>query len=281
MKVIVSHSRLSVVAPRGRHAARGSPALVLGGHNAPQYWHKRQSDRYLMAMRAQEEEVEEEIHESENETESDTEVMSMAASLIERAQEVASSGVVDEDFKQVFVEELQQELESLRIRAESAEKAATAFEDTLKNTKDQFVRLTADFENFRKRSQAEQDALKNSVKGDALLELLPLVDNFELAKQQLKIETEGEQKIDDAYQGLYKQMVELFRGLGLEAVPGVGSPFDPEVHEAIMREHSDEFDEGVVMEEFRKGFQFKERLLRPAMVKVAYKEDAPANSDEE
>lgn len=227
------------------------------------------------------EEVEEEVGESENETESDTEVMSMTSSLIERAQEVASSGVVDEDFQQVFVEELQQELDSLRTRAESAEKSATAFEDTLKNTKDQFVRLTADFENFRKRSQAEQDALKSSVKGDALLELLPLVDNFELAKQQLKIETEGEQKIADAYQGLYKQMVELFRGLGLEAVPGVGSPFDPEVHEAIMREHSDEFDEGVVMEEFRKGFQFKERLLRPAMVKVAYKEDAPANSDEE
>ena len=211
--------------------------------------------------------------ESEEEEQAEESVMSMADSLIERAQEVASSGVVDEAFKEVFVDELRQELQSLRQRAESAEKSAVALEDTLKSTKEQFVRLSADFDNFRKRSQTEQENLKSSVKGDALLELLPLIDNFELAKQQLKIETEGEEKIDAAYQGLYKQMVELFRGLGLEAVPGVGSPFDPEVHEAIMREHSDEFDDGVVMEEFRKGFQFKERLLRPAMVKVAFKDE--------
>ena len=197
-------------------------------------------------------------------------VMTMAASLIERAQEAAagSADVVDE----TFVAELTAELEQLKFRAESAEKSAVAFEDTLKSTKDQFVRLTADFENFRKRSQSEQEDLKTKVRGDTLLELLPLIDNFDLAKQQLKIETEGEEKIAKAYDGLYKQMVELFRGLGLEATPGVGTEFDPEVHEAIMREHSDEFDEGIVSEEFRKGFMFKERLLRAAMVKVAFKE---------
>lgn len=213
--------------------------------------------------------------------ESDTEVMSMSDSLIERAQEVASSGVVDDTFKEVFVEELKQELESVHERAKSAEAMSVALEDTLKATKEQFVRLSADFENFRKRTQTEQENLKSSVKGDTLVALLPLVDNFELAKQQIKIETEGEQKIDAAYQGLYKQMVELFRSLGLEAVPGVGAPFDPEVHEAIMREHSDEFDDGVVMEEFRKGFQLGDRLLRPAMVKVAYKENSVENSDQE
>ncbi len=197
-------------------------------------------------------------------------VMTMAASLIERAQEAAggSADVVDE----TFVAELTAELEQLKFRAESAEKSAVAFEDTLKTTKDQFVRLTADFENFRKRSQSEQEDLKTKVRGDTLLELLPLIDNFDLAKQQLKIETEGEERIANAYDGLYKQMVELFRGLGLEATPGVGSEFDPEVHEAIMREHSDEFDDGIVSEEFRKGFSFKDRLLRAAMVKVAFKE---------
>ena len=219
------------------------------------------------------EEVEEVEQESEETTTSSDDaeapVMTMADSLVERANEAANgSSTVDE----TFVAELTAELEQLKFRAESAEKSAVAFEDTLKSTKDQFVRLTADFENFRKRSQAEQEELKTKVRGDALLELLPLIDNFELAKQQLKIETEGEERISQAYDGLYKQMVDLFRGLGLEATPGVGTEFDPEVHEAIMREHSDEFDEGVVSEEFRKGFMFKERLLRPAMVKVAYKE---------
>ena len=230
------------------------------------------SSRRLLVRAQSADDVEETASESET-TESDdadeAPVMTMADSLMERANEAANgSSTVDE----TFVAELAAELEQLKFRAESAEKSAAAFEDTLKTTKDQFVRLTADFENFRKRSQTEQEDLKNKVRGDTLLELLPLIDNFELAKQQLKIETEGEEKIAKSYEGLYKQMVDLFRGLGLEATPGVGTEFDPEVHEAIMREHSDEFEEGTVSEEFRKGFSFKDRLLRPAMVKVAYKE---------
>lgn len=198
--------------------------------------------------------------------------MSMAASLIERAQEVATSGTVDESFTKTFVDELKAELESLEQRAKSAEASATAFEDTLKSVKEQFVRLSADFDNFRKRTSTERDALKDSVKGDTIMAMLPLIDNFELAKSQLKLETDGEKKIDAAYQGLYKQMVELFRGLGLEAVSGAGSPFDPEVHEAIMREPSEDVPDGTVLEEFRKGFKLGERLLRPAMVKVSFSE---------
>jgi len=204
----------------------------------------------------------------------------MASSLIERAEEVANSGFVDDAFREKFVEELKAELAELQKRAESAESAASAFEETLKSTKEQFVRLSADFDNFRKRSASERDTLKLSVKGDTLSEMLPLIDNFELAKTQLKLETEGEKKIDAAYQGLYKQMVELFRGLGLEAVAGVGEPFDPELHEAIMREPNEDVPDGTVLEEFRKGFKLGDRLLRPAMVKVSYS-DAPAASASE
>ncbi|EFN54265.1 hypothetical protein CHLNCDRAFT_36141 [Chlorella variabilis] len=143
------------------------------------------------------------------------------------------------------------------------------------DTRDKFLRLQADFDNFRKRTAGEKDALRVSVRGDTVAELLPLVDNFELAKAQLKLETEGEKRVDAAYQGLYKQMVELFRGLGLEAVPGVGSPFDPNLHDAIMREASEDVPDGTVLEEFRKGFVIGDKLLRPAMVKVSYS-DAPA-----
>lgn len=178
----------------------------------------------------------------------------------------------------------------------------------VQDTRDKFLRLQADFDNFRKRTAGEKDALRASVKADTVGELLPLVDNFELAKSQLKLESEGEKKVDAAYQGLYKQMVEIFRGLGLEAVPGevpgnsvgggcfsalpaspatpprpagaplapgVGSPFDPALHDAIMREASDEVPDGTVLEEFRKGFALGDRLLRPAMVKVSYNDAAP------
>jgi molecular chaperone GrpE len=85
---------------------------------------------------------------------------------------------------------------------------------------------------------------------------------------QVKAETEAEQKINNSYQSLYKQMVDIMRGLGIEAVPTTGSPFDPEVHEAIMREPNDEVADGTVLQEFRKGFRLGSKLLRPAMVKV-------------
>lgn len=77
-------------------------------------------------------------------------------------------------------------------------------------------------------------------------------------------------------QGLYKQMVDIMKGLGVDAVETVGSLFDPELHEAIMREPNDEVPDGTVIMEFRKGFRMGERLLRPAMVKVSFSE-APAS----
>jgi molecular chaperone GrpE len=199
----------------------------------------------------------------------------MADSLIERAEEVVNSGVVDDSFRETYVQELKTELDQLKERAASAALTAVALEENMKSVKEQFVRLSADFDNFRKRSATERDALKSSIKGDTVAAMLPLIDNFELAKSNLKLETEGEKKIDAAYQGLYKQMVELFRGMGLEAVSGAGEPFDPEVHEAIMREPNGDVPDGTVLEEFRKGFRLGDRLLRPAMVKVSFS-DAPA-----
>lgn len=72
-------------------------------------------------------------------------------------------------------------------------------------------------------------------------------------------------------QGLYKQMVEIFKSLGVEAVPGVGTPFDPSIHDAIMRQANNDVPEGTVLQEFRKGFRLGEKLLRPAMVQVSQK----------
>lgn len=202
-------------------------------------------------------------------------VMGMADSLVERANEVATSGLVDEAFQISFVPELKAELEVLSTRAREAEAAASSMEEALQAARDKLLRLTAEFDNFRKRTAAEKDATRATVRGDTVMQLVPLVDNFELARSSIKVESEGEKRVDAAYQSLYKQMVELFRGLGVEAVPGAGEPFDPEVHEAIMREPSDDVPDGTVLEEFRKGFRLGDRLLRPAMVKVSFR-DGPA-----
>ena len=91
-------------------------------------------------------------------------------------------------------------------------------------------------------------------------------------------DTDGERKIETSYQALYKQMVELFKKMGIEAVPTVGRPFDPAVHEAIMRQPSAEVTEDTVSQEFRKGVRIGGRLIRPATVAVSVpaEEGAPA-----
>lgn len=148
------------------------------------------------------------------------------------------------------------------------EKASTLTEE-IKSGKEKYVRLQADFDNFRKRSEKERLSVRSDAQGEVIESLLPMVDNFERAKQQIKPETEKEKQIDASYQGIYKQFVEIMRSLRVAVVPTVGEPFDPSLHEAIAREESQEFKEGIIIQEFRRGFILGDRLLRPSMVKVS------------
>ncbi|XP_068661831.1 uncharacterized protein [Aristolochia californica] len=145
----------------------------------------------------------------------------------------------------------------------------TTLSTDITSGKNKFLRLKADFENYRKRSENDRLTLTSDVRGEVIESLLALVDSFERARLQLKPETEKEKKIDTSYQGIYKQFVEVMRSLGVAVVETVGKPFDPSFHEAIAREESQVFKEGVVVEEIRRGFLLGERLLRPAKVKVS------------
>ena len=175
---------------------------------------------------------------------------------------------------------LSAETQQLEKRVKEAEAACLEVNLTLSNTKESYLRLNADFDNFRKRTIREKEEIATRGRGDVLEELLPLIDNFEMAAKSIKIETEGEEKINNSYQGLYRQMIEIMKKAGLSVVESVGKPFDPEIHDAIMREPTSEFEDGSVMEEFRRGFKFGDTLLRPAMVKVAVapEEDAAAEA---
>lgn len=162
-----------------------------------------------------------------------------------------------------------QELGELQKEQESLSSQVASLDADVAAGKDRFLRLNADFDNFRKRSEREKQEIAARVKADVVEELLPMVDNFERAKTSIRAETDGERRIDGSYQGIYKQFVEAMRGLGVAAIETVGKEFDPNVHEAIMREESAEVPEGFVTQEFRRGFMFGDKLLRPAMVKVS------------
>lgn len=130
-------------------------------------------------------------------------------------------------------------------------------------------RIAADFENFRKRTQKEKEELEQQIKCKTVEELLPVVDNFERARSQIKPQGEEGMGIHKSYQGVYKDLVERLKRIGVSPMRSEGKEFDPNLHEAVMREPSEEYAEGTVIEELVRGYMLGDRVLRHAMVKVA------------
>jgi len=144
----------------------------------------------------------------------------------------------------------------------------------------QYMRIAADFDNFRKRQTRDQDDLKIQLTCTTLSEILPVVDNFERARQQLNPEGEEAQALHRSYQGLYKQLVEVLKQLGVAPMRVVDQAFDPSLHEAVMREPSDEKAEDIVIEELQRGYHLNGRVLRHALVKVSMGPGPTAGNDE-
>ena len=170
------------------------------------------------------------------------------------------------------LQQLEKELQTLR-----------AEHDALQS---QYMRIAADFDNFRKRQSRDQDDLRQQLVCSTLSEILPVVDNFERARQQLNPEGEEAQALHRSYQGLYKQLVEVLKQQGVARMEVVGQEFDPTLHEAVLREENREHPEDVVIEELQRGYHLNGRVLRHAMVKVsmgpgpaAAPESAPAEGN--
>lgn len=158
--------------------------------------------------------------------------------------EVIEAEIVDEEEDQVVQEEKTEE---------SADRA-------------RLIRLQADFENFKKRTEKDrQDTIKYANE-KLILKLVDVVDNFHRA-----LETEREEK-DSFYEGMeliFAQLTDVLKEEGLEAIDPTGEAFDPNFHDAVLSEESEEVPSGHVIETMRKGYTLKGRLIRPAMVKVA------------
>jgi molecular chaperone GrpE len=146
---------------------------------------------------------------------------------------------------------------------EQASKAAQHYE--------QLVRTTADFENFKKRAARErQDAIKYA--NESLLErLMPVLDNFEMALAAANAPATSLQSIQAGVNMIQQQLRTAMAEAGLEEIEATGKVFDPNLHEALSQQESSEVPEGHVMQQVRKGYKLRDRLLRPASVIVAKK----------
>jgi len=170
--------------------------------------------------------------------------------------------------------------------ASAGENPASELEEKLASLKaehealsGQYMRLAADFDNFRKRQSRDSDDLRLQITCSTLGEILPVVDNFDRARQQLNPQHEEAQTLHRSYQGLYKQLVDVFKQLGVSPMRVEGEPFDPSLHEAVLREPSDAHPEDVVIEELQRGYHLNGRVLRHALVKVSMG-PGPADSGE-
>ena len=133
---------------------------------------------------------------------------------------------------------------------------------------DRLLRKTAEFDNYRKRTDRERLQLSDAAAADLLTELLPLVDDMERA---LKADagSEAAEPIRKGVELIHKQLLEILRKRGVKPIEALGADFDPHYHMAVAHEPAEGRREGEVIEEFRRGYMLGDRLLRPAMVKVA------------
>ncbi|WP_251422202.1 nucleotide exchange factor GrpE [Veillonella agrestimuris] len=129
-----------------------------------------------------------------------------------------------------------------------------------------YKRLQADFENFKRRTHQEKEQLAGFIKGDIITDLLPVLDNFERAVQA---PAEGDAKVFlDGFIMIHQNLMALLSKHGLATIDAVGQPFDPNLHQAVMRVPSDEFESNTVSEVLQTGYTVDGRCIRPAMVKV-------------
>lgn len=178
---------------------------------------------------------------------------------------------------------LEKDVDEITKETESVSDEAKAENDTpeniseneilqkeLEESQDRLLRLHAEFDNYRKRTQREKEDWHKFASAGILEKILPVLDNFERALDSLKNEGEEVQRQLSGIEMIYRQLLDVLQKEGLEPIEALGKIFDPNIHEAMLQVPVAEGQEdGQVAAELRRGYCFKERVLRPTLVQVA------------
>ena len=204
-----------------------------------------------------------------------------AAEEQDAAQEAAgedTEAVAEETVEEEAASEASEEEALEETAEEGSEKGAKGLfkrkpkkdkkDEQIEELKDKLTRQMAEFDNFRKRTEKEKSAMYEIGAKDIIEKILPVVDNFE---RGLGAVTE-EQKEDSFVSGMemiYKQIITTLDSVGVKAIEAVGNEFDPDFHNAVMHVEDEEVGENIVVEEFQKGYTYRDTVVRHSMVKVA------------
>lgn len=186
-----------------------------------------------------------------------------------------------EDNKNPFQEEEIKENENIEeVQAEESAETAEVeqtkekddFEAKYEDLNNKYLRLAADFDNFRKRTIQEKEELSKYAACEVLKKLTSVLDTFDRASEHLK-EIDNCQTVKESYEVAVKQLIETLKKCGMEEIDAMGKAFDPNEHEAITQVPTSEFEPDTVAFVAQKGYKMRDRIIRPALVGVAKKED--------
>lgn len=152
-----------------------------------------------------------------------------------------------------------------QIAALTAERDQLAAEKA--DLKDRLLRGLADFDNFRRRAERDRSEYVQFAAMEMVRDLIPFLDDF---RRAMKVET-ADKEYAKGIELIYQRLLETLKKAGLEPIEAAGKPFDPNLHQAVDRVQSEDLPDQTVLEEYQSGYNFKGKLLRPAMVKVAVK----------
>jgi len=144
-------------------------------------------------------------------------------------------------------------------------------EDDKKTVDSHYIRLAADFDNYRKRQEQERECLLKYGAEDTIKKLLPVIDTFERAQKSFK-EFDNSEKSKESFDAIQKQFMDALEKLGVEKIETVGKEFDPNLHEAVMQTPSSEHPDQTIIAELQSGYKLCDKILRPALVNVAVNE---------
>ncbi len=171
-------------------------------------------------------------------------------------------------FEQKEEEAAQEEQAAQTDEQDECEKLRAELDDL--NNK--YLRMAADFDNYRKRQMQERESLLKYGAAETMTKLLAVLDTFERAGESLK-DVEDVKSVKEGYEVAYKQLLDTLKKAGLETIEALGAEFDPNLHEAIAQTPTNEHPDNTVISQMQKGYKLGDRVLRPALVNVALNEE--------
>ncbi len=197
----------------------------------------------------------------------------------EKGMDITDTGEgVKKEKNNIDIKTSAEDSEAIEISEEEEEKKYESLKKEFDEINDKYLRLYAEFENYRKRVNKEKEDLFKYGSETIVYELLPVIDNLELALSHVQNDTD-----DSLVQGVkmtHNEMKKVLGKFGLSEIEAHSKPFDPQYHHAMSQVEREDVEDKTVVEEFRKGYMFKEKVLRPSLVSVSKKPEIKYNEEE-